>query len=309
MINKIPYNSHDEWLAIRNKYIGGSDAGTVLGFDTYKSPYTLWAEKTGRIEAFSGNIITQVGSYLEEFVAKLFTEQTEKKVRRQNATVVNDKYPFACANVDRLIVGEPALLEIKTTNSFPIMRRCKNGEFPEKWYCQMMHYMAVTELKKAYLAVLINCREFKVFELERDESEIEALMAAEAEFWQYVQNDTPPAVDGSESTKDAIKQIYPAATDINDADLTDYQDIVSEYMALKRQKKTIDDLLNKHENSIKERIGDAQKGIAGKYVVSWSNRSRKFFDTEKLANENKNIDLSKYYELTSYRVLNVEERN
>lgn len=124
-----------------------------------------------------------------------------------------------------------------------------------------------------------------------------------------MQNDTPPAVDGSESTKDAIKQIYPAATDINDADLTDYQDIVSEYMALKRQKKTIDDLLNKHENSIKERIGDAQKGIAGKYVVSWSNRSRKFFDTEKLANENKNIDLSKYYELTSYRVLNVEERN
>lgn len=307
MINKIPYNSHDEWLAIRNKYIGGSDAGTVLGFDTYKSPYTLWAEKTGRIEAFSGNIITQVGSYLEEFVAKLFTEQTEKKVRRQNATVVNDKYSFACANVDRLIVGEPALLEIKTTNSFPIMRRCKNGEFPEKWYCQMMHYMAVTELKKAYLAVLINCREFKVFELERDESEIEALMAAEAEFWQYMQNDTPPAVDGTESTTDAVNKIYPQAIDKDVIDMTGCSGDIAEYIALKQQEKAIQQLIDKCSNNIKEHMGNAEKGTVGQYTVSWTNMARKTFDTKRFKEENRNIDLDKYYKSTEYRQFKITQ--
>ena len=48
-IQKISYSNHEEWLSIRNKYIGGSDAGAVVGLDDYKSPYSLWAEKTGRI--------------------------------------------------------------------------------------------------------------------------------------------------------------------------------------------------------------------------------------------------------------------
>ncbi len=307
MINKIPYNSHGEWLEIRSKYIGGSDAGTVLGFDTYKSPYTLWAEKTGRIEPFSGSIITQVGSYLEEFVAKLFTDETGKKVRRQNATSVNDKYPFACANVDRLIVGEPALLEIKTTNSIPLMKKCRHGEFPEKWYCQMMHYMAVTELKKAYLAVLIECREFKVFELERDESEIEALMNAESEFWEYVKTDMPPETDGTQSTADAVKAIYPQAENKDIIDMTGLSGDIAEYVSLKQQEKAIKQLIDRYGNNIKEHMGKAEKGTAGQYTVSWTNKARKTFDEKKFREENRNIDLDKYYKSTEYRQFNITQ--
>lgn len=48
MIKKIPHEDHEEWLAIRSKYIGGSDAGTVVGLNPYNSPYALWAEKTDR---------------------------------------------------------------------------------------------------------------------------------------------------------------------------------------------------------------------------------------------------------------------
>lgn len=38
------------WLTLRNKYIGGSDAGCVLGFNKWKSPYELFLEKTGKKE-------------------------------------------------------------------------------------------------------------------------------------------------------------------------------------------------------------------------------------------------------------------
>ena len=76
--------------------------------------------------------------------------------------------------------GEKALLEIKTTNSIPIMKQLRNSaEFPEAYYAQVVHYLAVSGLEKAYLAVLINCREFRVFELERDEAEIEAILVGE----------------------------------------------------------------------------------------------------------------------------------
>jgi predicted phage-related endonuclease len=47
------------------------------------------------------------------------------------------------------------------------MRKIRGGEFPDRWYCQMVHYMSVTGLERAYLAVLINCREIRIFTLER----------------------------------------------------------------------------------------------------------------------------------------------
>ncbi len=45
---KIP-GTREEWLKDRNKGIGGSDAGSVLGLNPWKSAYTLWCEKTGKI--------------------------------------------------------------------------------------------------------------------------------------------------------------------------------------------------------------------------------------------------------------------
>ena len=55
MIKEIAYQNREEWLSLRKNYIGGSDAGAVLGMNPYKSAYSLWAEKSGKIEGFEGN--------------------------------------------------------------------------------------------------------------------------------------------------------------------------------------------------------------------------------------------------------------
>ena len=73
-IKEIPYKDHEEWLAIRKNYIGGSDAGAVIGLNPYRSAYKLWAEKTGKLPGFEGNVATKVGSFLEEFVAQMFVQ-------------------------------------------------------------------------------------------------------------------------------------------------------------------------------------------------------------------------------------------
>ena len=51
MIRKIPTAamSKEEWTALRSTTIGGSDAAAILGLNPYKSPYALWAEKTGKV--------------------------------------------------------------------------------------------------------------------------------------------------------------------------------------------------------------------------------------------------------------------
>lgn len=110
----------EEWLAVRNTGIGGSDAGVILGLNKWKSPITLWAEKTGRAEPedLSGNEAVYWGTKQEPLVAERFYEETGKKVKRRG-TLRSRPYPWMLANVDRWVVGEKAGLEIKTTNAFP----------------------------------------------------------------------------------------------------------------------------------------------------------------------------------------------
>ena len=308
MINEIAYKDKTEWLALRRKLgIGGSDAGAVLGFNPYKSAYELWAEKTGRIPEFEGNLTTDVGSYLEDFVAKLFEKETGKKVRRKNRILVNTEYPFAFGDVDRIVLGENAVLEIKTTNSFPVMKKVKNGEFPEQWYAQVVHYMAVGGFKKAYLAVLINCREFKIFELERDEAEICALMGEEQAFWERVQRDEPPLADGSNSTSETITAIYPESNE-ETVSLFAYDTALTQYMELISQKKALEALIDEQANIVKAFMGEAGKGESDRYKVTWSTGVRSSFDAKRFAAEHANLDLTAYYKQSTYRTFKVTEK-
>lgn len=307
MIQEFEFKDHDEWLAIRGKYIGGSDAGAVTGMNPYKSSYTLWAEKTGRIPGFEGNLTTEVGSYLEEFVAQHFEQETGKKVRRKNRTMVNDLYPFACANVDRLIVGEDAGLEIKTSNSIPVMRQCRGDDFPEAYYAQCVHYLAVTGKSKWYLAVLINCREFKVYELERDQAEIDALMGMEKDFWHCVETGCPPTVDGSESTSDTLQLLYPES-DGRTVDLSLFTTELNEYSALNAQIKSLTVLKEEKANLIKEYLKEAEKGISDGYKVTYTTQCRSTFDKDRFKSEHPEIKIEDFYKSSSSRVFKITEK-
>lgn len=308
MIKEIAYKDREEWLKLRRELgIGGSEAGAIVGLNPYQSAYSLWAEKTGRIEGFEGNLTTEVGAYLEEFVAKLFEKETGKKVRRKNKMLVNDKYPWAFANVDRLIVGENAVLEIKTTNSLPNMRKFAKGDYPEQWYCQMTHYLAVGGYDKAYLAVLIGCHEFKIFELERDEAEIEALMGAEEHFWDLVKTNTPPDTDGSEATSKALSEVF-STSDGSSVSLMGYESDMDSYMALSKQIGELTKLKDAVGNRIKAFMGNAAKGESSCYKASYSSSERRSFDAGKFASVHPNIVLDDFYKVTSSRTLRITKK-
>ena len=303
MITKQATANHEEWKALRHQYIGGSDAAAVVGMNAYVSQYSLWAEKTGRLPGFDGNLATEVGTYLEEFVAQKFATETGKKVRRSNLSWFNDQYPFAIANIDREIVGEDAGLEIKTTDSLN-MSKFKNGEYPSNYYCQCMHYMALTGKKKWYLAVLIGNREFKWFTIERDEDEIKALMDAEEEFWEHVKKDIPPMADGAQATADTLSALYPNSRD-DAIGIGAFERDLENYFRLKDQLKSLTQTVDGIENRIKAHLGECALGEGEKYKVSWKTQYRSTFDSKKFVAEHPDMDVSKYYKTSSSRPFKV----
>ena len=299
-ITRVATESREDWLELRRGYIGGSDAGAVAGMNQYCGPYAVWLEKTGRAQGFEGNLTTEVGSYLEDFVAQQFERETGKKTRRVNKTLISSQYPWACADLDRRIVGENAILECKTTNSLPAMKMFARGEYPGQWYCQITHYMAVTGADKAYLAVLISGREFRIWEVERNEDEIAALMRIEEAFWQHVKDDTPPEAMAADT--EAINEELGGATTISETiDLTPSATLLRDYAEAQREADEADARLKELRNRICQALGEYETGMADGFRVSWKPTSRSTFDAKAYAKDNPGLDLARYYKTTTSR--------
>lgn len=297
--------SREEWLERRRHSIGGSDAAALVGLSKYSSAYSVWADKTGRLEDKPDTEAMRIGRDLEEYVAQRWVEETGKRVQRCNQMIYNSDYPFAHADIDRAVIGENAGLECKTTSTLDV-KQFKGVEFPEKYYAQCVHYMAVTGAQRWYLAVLVFGKGFFTYTLERDEAEIEALMTTERSFWLHVESDTPPAADGSEATAETLSAIY-HGEDTEEADLFGRDTLLDEYIQIKRQMKALDDRKTEIENIIKADMQERTRGTAGRYTVSWKPQTRSTFQVKAFSTDYPDIDLSGYYKESTFRKFEAKE--
>ena len=293
--------------AERGTVIGGSDAGTIMGVNPWKSAYTLWAEKTGRKEVKDISDLERIrlGNDLEEYVATRFTEATGKKVRRDKSRYYLEEYPYIVGHIDRRIVGESAGLEIKTTSQIA-KTNFEKGDIPMSYYCQCLHYMAVTGCDHWYLAVLSFQRGFYWFRIDRNEEEIASLIEYEENFWRCVRDDTMPDIDDSDSTADTVQDLYPKAMP-ESVDLEAIRGTVEMLDDVKAQIKALEAIKRGYETLIKETMKEAENGLIRGYRVTWKNVNRETFDSKRFKEDHPDM-YSEYATQNSYRTLRVDKR-
>ena len=214
----------DEWLKERSKSIGGSEIGAILGMNPWQSAYALWCERTGKTAPFEGNLATEVGTALEEFVADKFATVSGlgHNVMRTHFIYRNDEYPHLHASPDRLIYASRSTnatllagLECKTTSAFNT-RKFRGVDFPMQYYAQCVAYMAVLNVDTWYLAVLVGNHEFHIYKVIKggtppmtvtegewiegtiivDEEDFDAIREAAADFWSKLETGIAPPPDG-----------------------------------------------------------------------------------------------------------------
>lgn len=267
--------SREEWLECRRLGIGGSDAAAILGLNPYNSPYSVWADKVGLLPAKEDTEAMKQGRDLENYVAERFCEATGAKVRRQNEIIQNPEYRYSFANIDRRITGAGirAGLECKTCSPFRI-DEFKDGMYPQEYYIQSLHYLAVTGFDVWYIAVLVFGTEFKIFRIDRKDvqNDIVALMKAEYEFWtSYVIPGVAPPADGTDATTDAINKVYAAAVD-GSVDLSGMERDFIEIAALTEQQKSIEVQKEQHKQNIKIAMGKNTRAECSAWVANWKPR-------------------------------------
>lgn len=286
---KRPYNGDP--AAERNMFIGGSDAGTILGLNPYKSPYTLWCEKTGRItpDDISDKESVWWGNYDEEGVAQRFCMKAEKKVTKSNFTYYLQEYPYIAGHIDRRVVGEQAGLECKTTSSWN-HTRYDEGDIPPIHYAQCQHYMLVTGWKYWYYAVKKDNTDFFWMRIDRNEEYIRTLLRFEIEFWAHVLSNTPPGIDGSASTGKTLDTMYSDKPEeknehpiiLNSADAEELVQIND----ISHQIDILSDLKNAKINAFKDRMGYNPLAEGCGFRIKYkATRGRETIDAKRLKKE------------------------
>lgn len=280
--------SREDWLKYRQGGIGGSDAAAIVGLNPYSSPTKVYADKLGFAAETPSNEAMRQGTDLEEYVARRFMDATGKKVRRLNAILQNVEHPFMYANVDRMVIGEKAGLECKTTSSYS-KYDWESGDVPNTYYCQCQHYMATLGYSRWYLAVLVFSRGFYWYEIERNEDDIAALVAAEKEFWEeHVMKQVPPEPDGSAAASRIIRGMYDGVDggEITleglDNDLARYDEIEAMMKVLETEKSAI-------AQRVQMQMGDAHVGLANGWRATWKPVTSTRIDSRKLKAEKPDV--------------------
>ncbi|UEP28010.1 YqaJ viral recombinase family protein [Burkholderia sp. B21-007] len=272
--------SRDDWLAVRRTGIGGSDAAAAIGLNPYMSPLELWLVKTGRADGLprpdpdDTTSPTYWGTLLEPIVAASYTKQTGNRVRRVNAVLRHPTIPWMLANLDREIVGarDAQILECKTAGEFGA-RLWRDG-VPEYVQIQVQHQLAVTGKTAAHVAVLLCGQALEVHRIERDDALIGRLVELEARFWQFVESDTPPPADGSESADRALRHLYPGHG--GTVDFTDERHLSSAFADLVAVRAEIEARLAieaRLKQTIQQAMGEATRAVFETGEVSFK-RSR-----------------------------------
>lgn len=201
------FENESEWHKLRSSGIGGSEAATVLNLNKYQSPHALWKLKTN--QAAYENISTaaiEKGKQLESPLIEIFSVLNKQYTvyDTKNISLKSKQFPFMNANLDGFLIDDSrrrGILEIKTSTiqNKAMFEDWKDGNLPINYYCQILHYMAVTEAAFAVVFVLLdfpwkNQQELKTAIIERENvsADIELLIKEEEKFWGLVETKTPP---------------------------------------------------------------------------------------------------------------------
>lgn len=199
--------SEAEWQTLRHSFvdrgmIGGSDAGTLLGLNKYKSPINLFYQAVG-ISTLPNkmNGIMLHGKQLEDYVAKCWQyydgtdegwvdntlkENKIKSYKKVRAIIENRKFPILFANIDGKITKHPihgrkaGVLEVKTISGYSA--DSYEAGIPPSYLVQLQHYLLVTEWSYGEIVYLKDGRDLGCVTFEANRGIQDSILVAAEEF-------------------------------------------------------------------------------------------------------------------------------
>lgn len=220
-------DNRENWLISRRQGIGGSDVAAILGADEWRSELAVYVDKIEAGAPDEGSSeVADWGRIFEPAILKRYAEKSGRRVVRGGKLMRSKNAPHHLATLDGVQFTRPpagcrgpGVAEVKTTgfgSAYASDDPEESGpRLPIRVQIQIQWELYVTgaewatgiwlpfpERRMQWLDVVAN-REFH---------ELVLVPAVDA-FWDRVRRRLPPDPDGSESSKLALRRLFPGEND------------------------------------------------------------------------------------------------
>lgn len=239
-----------EWIAARRDLVTATDIPVLLGLSPWRCEADLADEKLGLAEAQEETTRMRLGSFLEPFIARLYTERTGIAVTRWKNLAVHPGIPWAAASPDYRSRRRDRLVEIKRYS------RVADG-LPQHVEAQVQWQLGVTGYTRADVAILTSDDLLDPFPVLFDLEQFEALVEIAADFRRRLAEGGPFARDDARVRRD-----FPVDSGVYLPATPDLVDLVERYRAAKRNRVQAEDAEKTTASALRAVLLDAS-GIEG----------------------------------------------
>lgn len=269
----------------RRSFLGGSDAGAILGLSPWATPYEVWLEKTSeqpvpedpKKARFFARRKRQ-----EPVVLEMLADEKGIQAASINTRAFHPDHPFLSCEIDA-IANDGLEIEIKTVHPFMAKEwgAEDTDEIPPHYTAQALHGLMVTGQKRRLVAALIGVDDLRVYMVERDDVTVASMLMHELAFWKMVRERTPPpAVKLSD-----VEKLYGVDTGqvLAIDDNVEVIDALARIRHIKSEIKALDGSLDEQELIVKGFMKDAAVlTLGGKKACSWKSQVANRIDTTAL---------------------------
>ena len=279
-----------QFLADRRLGVGGTDVAAILGLSPYRTPMSVWLEKTGRQEpTFDPAAEERMfwGSAMEDLVARRYAHLKGARIQRVNTPLVHAG-GILRGNIDRAVVpegrqarwieaerrlrGADRILEVKTAGAFA-ERSADWGEpgsdqVPIHYWTQVQTYQGLAQVQEADLAVLFGGQRLAIYTITADAGIFAGIVEQCEEWWaRHVIADTPPQPESEDEARMLWRAHKPGAVKIVGPDVAE---ACAELGRIKAQISALEESEQARRDTITCAIGDAEEvQHMGRKLATW----------------------------------------
>lgn len=278
----------------RKSYLGASEIAAAVGLDKWKTRLDLFNEKLGLVAPFTGNAHTERGNRLEAIAADYYTEKTGHKLRRRSEEFRHPVHSFIVGHVDRVVVGEKRLIEIKcpTLGAF---RKLQREGLPPSYIIQANAYMGLSGIPNlTYVIFCADAWDAAIFDIDFDADLFAGSIAGAVAFWTgHVLPMIPPDLVANEKPALELEAVGGEVVRRDDPAWAEAAQLLREAEQIKRDGEELFELA---KGKVLDAI-EAAEGVyegAGLRLYYKSQAGRKTFDKKALQAAHPELDISRF---------------
>ena len=247
------------WERWRAQGVTASEAAIILGRSPYKTPWRLWAERTGiaREADLSANPHVRRGNALEDEARRAFEERHDTLLLPLCGE--SEEHPVLRASFDGIADdGSPVELKVPAERTFAEVA-AKKTEAPafQLYWPQVQHQLCVAGAERGWLVFYGGPQRLLEFPVARDEAFLNAeLVPACLAFWEAVAKRKEPP-------RDPARDLYVPVGE----ELDHWSVLAGEYRDLLREKAGLDARLKESKEDL-DRVEVALIGMMGGFLAA-----------------------------------------